>query len=145
MTPLPDPNVFLEQRLAYRVREYVAGGRSIDDPFTLAGLRTWMLCQAWPFPASSARLECLAVLSWSAICVIESEPEREVTVRNELSQQLAYLEDASARRPVSLDAFRAEQTCIAIYASLRKAAEPGSRRRELLGLPRFGDPDKLTP
>ena len=145
VTPPPDPHAFLEQRLAYRLREYVAGGRAVDDQFTFAGLRTWMLYQAWPFPASSDWLESLAVLTWSAICLIESEPEQEVTVRNELAQQLAYLEGSSARRPESLDAFRAQQTRVDLYASLRRAAEPGSRRREILGLPRFRFPDKLTP
>jgi hypothetical protein len=146
MKPLaqPQPSTLLEQRLSYRVRAWVADGRSIDTEFTLPGLRGWMLCQTWPSPAPTAWLECLAVLSWSAICMIDTEPDRELNIRQELARQLEYLDGASDRRPSSLDAFRLEQTRLDLYASLRKAAEPGSSRREFFGLPRFNTADKLT-
>lgn len=140
----PDPNTFLEQRLDYRVRAYAAGGRAMDVEFALAGLRVWMLSQTWPFPAPSAWLECLAALSWSAICAIDAEPEREANVRSELARQLDCLEVTAARRPTSLDELRSGQTCTDLYTSLRQAAEPGSLRRELLGLPRSGAADKAT-
>jgi hypothetical protein len=144
MTPLPVSSTLLEQRLAYRVRAWVADGRSLDAEFTLTGLRGWMLCQTWPFPAPTAWLECLAILSWAAICMIETEPDRESIVREELARQLDYLDGASARRPASLDAFRLEQTRIDLYSNLRKAAEPGSTRREFFGLPRFNSAERLT-
>jgi hypothetical protein len=144
MTPPRDPTSLLEQRLEYRVRAYAAGGRAMDAEFTLLGLRGWMLCQPWPFPAPSAWLECLAVLSWSAICSIDLEPEREGVVRNELARQLEYLDGADTLRPTSLDAFRLEQTRIDLYTSLSNAAKPGSSHRERFGLPRFNAADKLT-
>lgn len=144
MTSLPDPNTLLEQRLDYRVRAYIAGGRTVDPEFTLPGLRSWMLSQIWPLPAPSDWLECVAVLCWSAICSIESESEREVAVRNELRGQMDYLDGASPRRPRSLDAFRSEETRSELYASLRNAAAPGSARRESSGLPRFNAADKGT-
>jgi hypothetical protein len=144
MTPPPDQSTLLEQRLSYRVRAWIADGRSTDTEFTLPGLRGWMLCQTWPFPAPSAWLECLAVLSWSAICVIDTDPDQELVVRTEFARQLEYLDGTSIRRPVSLDAFRLEQTRIDLYTSLRKAAEPGSSRREFFGLPRFNSADRLA-
>lgn len=142
-TSSTDPIAQLEQQLAYRVRACVAGGRTIDTEFTLPGLRGWMLCQRWPDPAPSAWLECLAVLSWSAICAIDADPDQEVVIRGELARQLEYLDGAHVRRPQSLDAFRFEQTRLELYNSLRKAAEPGSSRREFFGLPRFNAADKL--
>jgi hypothetical protein len=144
MTPLPDPNTLLEQRLAYRVRAYVAGGRAMDAEFTLPGLQGWMLCQAWPLPPPTAWLECLAVLAWSAICSIENDPDREQSVRDELARQMGYLEGGETPRPASLDQFRLENVRLDLYASLRQAAEPGSSRRRLLGLPRFAASDKAT-
>lgn len=143
MKPSPNPIAQLEQQLAYRVRAYLAAGRTQDAVFSLPGFRGWILCQTWPSPAPSAWLECLAVLSWSAICAIDADPEREVIVRGELSRQLDYLDGANVRRPASLDAFRSEQTRDDLYTSLRKAAEPGSSRREFFGLPRFNAADKL--
>ncbi len=133
----------LEQQLSYRLRAYVDGGRNQDSIFTLSGLRSWMLCQAWPTPSSSAELEVLAVLGWSAICAIDDEPEQEVAVRGELGRQLDYLHGASVRRPASLDAFHAQQARQGLYRQLQRAAEPGSSRRAFFGLPRFNpkEPD----
>lgn len=133
----------LEQQLAYRVHAYLAEGRQQDSVFSLPALRMWMLGQTWPFPVPSTRLECLAVLSWSAICAIEAEPEREVVIRGELGRQMDYLDGANVRRPVSLDAFQPAQARIALYTNLRTAAEPGSSRRQIVGLPRFNAADKL--
>jgi hypothetical protein len=138
------PISVLEQRFAYRVREYVAGGRSIDPEFTLPGLRSWMLCQHWPDPAISRLVECLAVLSWSAICQVEAEPERELAVRSELAHQLDFLDGVDPHRPATLDTLLSPQGRTTTYANLRKAAEPGSSRRELWGLPRFNVTDKAS-
>lgn len=142
MTQSPKSIAQLEQQLAYRVRAYLGAGRTQEALFTLPGLRGWMLCQTWPFPAPSAWLECLAVLSWSAICAIDADPKQESMVRNELARQLDYLDGVGVRRPASLDAFRSERTRTELYASLRKAAEPGSSRRVFFGLPRFNPADK---
>ena len=137
MTRHTDPNISLEQQLAYRIAACLAGTRSIDLTFTLPGLRGWMLCQRWPEAAHSDRFECLAVLTWSAICSIDAAPERESIVLKELTQQIEYLGGTRVLRPASLDAFRSAQRRHDLYASLRKAAEPGSSRREFFGLPRF--------
>ncbi len=129
--------VRLEQQLAYRVRAYIAASPQRESEFTLSGLRIWMLSQSWPWAGRSAWLECLAVLSWSAICAIDAEPEREVVIQGELERQLDFLDGANVRRPSSLDAFRSDETRVEVYTALRAAAEPGSARRQSLGLPRF--------
>jgi hypothetical protein len=138
-----DPIAALEQRFIYRVHEYLADGRNIDAEFTLPGLRGWMLCQHWPEPAASTKLECLAVLSWTAICQVETEPDREREVRRELARQLDFLEGSSTDRPASLDALLSTKSRIGAYASLQQASEPGSARREDFGLPRFNAAEKL--
>lgn len=142
MPPNEQPINIFEQRFAYRVREYVAGGRSMDAEFTLPGLRSWMLSQRWPEPTDSLLLECLAVLSWSAICQVEAEPEQETVIRSELARQLDFLEGNDPHRPATLDTVLSMQGRNTTYANLRKAAEPGSSRREYWGLPRFNVSDK---
>jgi hypothetical protein len=144
MTQLPVLNAHLEQQLAYRVNACVIGSRTTEQIFTLSGLRGWMLCQSWPPQALSARLECLAVLSWSAICSMDVDPEREAIALNELARQLEFLGGARIPRPSSLDAFESAQTRHELYGGLRKAAEPGSSRREFFGLPRF-NPGQQSP
>jgi hypothetical protein len=139
-----DPVANLEQRFFFRVHEYLADDRSIDAEFTLPGLRGWMLCQKWPEPDASQKLECMAVLSWTAICLVESAPEREPDVRRELARQLDYLVGSSSQRPASLDAMLSNQSRELAYASLRNAAEPGSSGRESRGLPRFNVADKRS-
>jgi hypothetical protein len=138
-----DPIASLEQRFIYRVHEYLAFGRNIDAEFTLPGLRGWMLCQHWPEPSASTKLECLAVLSWTAICQVESEPDREGDVRRELARQLDFLEGSSSVRPTSLDAILSKKGRAGTYASLQAASAPGSARREDFGLPRFNAAEKL--
>lgn len=133
----PDPITVLEQRLAYRVLAYVADSRGISDEFTLRGLRGWMLCQKWPDPIASARLECLAVLSWTAICDVEAAPDSESEVRQELARQLDFLDGIINKRPATLDTLLTSQSRERAYGSLQAAAAPGSSRREKLGLPRF--------
>lgn len=138
-----DPIAALEQRFIYRVHEYLADGRSIDAEFTLPGLRGWMLCQHWPEPAASTKLECLAVLSWAAICQVESDPDRENEIRRELGRQLDFLDGSSAVRPASLDVLLSKKGRTGAYASLQQASQPGSARRESFGLPRFNAAEKL--
>jgi hypothetical protein len=137
MTRHADPDSNLEQQLAYRVAACLADARTTDPTFTLPGLRGWMLCQRWPEAALSARLECLAVLTWSAICSIDADPDQEPSVLKELAWQIEYLGGVRALRPASLDAFQSVQARRDLYGSLRKAAEPGLSRREFFGLPRF--------
>lgn len=138
-----DPVASLEQRFTYRLSEYLADRRNTDAEFTLPGLRGWMLSQSWPDPPASEKLECLAVLCWTAMCRMESEPERESEIRHELAGQLDYLDGSSNRRPASLVAALSTPARTTTYASLRQAAEPGSSRREGLGLPRFNAVEKL--
>lgn len=142
LTPA-DPIAALEQRFTFRVHEYLADGRSMDAEFSILGLRGWMLCQQWPDPPASQKLECLAVLTWTAICQVESDPEREREVRRELARQLDFLDGSSTKKPSTLDAVLSTKGRSGAYASLRKAAEPGSIRREHLGLPRFNAAEKL--
>ncbi len=142
LTPV-DPIAALEQRFIYRVHEYLADGRSIDAEFTLPGLRGWMLCQSWPEPPASAKLECLAVLSWTAICQVETDPDRESEIRRELARQLDFLDGSSSTRPATLDAILSTEGRTGTYTSLRQASEPGSNRREFWGLPRFNAAEKL--
>jgi hypothetical protein len=142
LTPV-DPIAALEQRFIYRVHEYLADGRNVDAEFTLPGLRGWMLCQKWPDPPDSPKLECLAVLSWTMICQVESDPERESEIKRELARQLDYLDGSSTKRPTTLDAVLSTEGRSGAYASLRKASEPGSTRREFWGLPRFNAAEKL--
>jgi hypothetical protein len=141
--PAPvDPVVALEQRFAYRVQMYLANSRGIDAEFTLPGLRGWMLCQKWPDPPPSATLECLAVLSWSAICRVNSDPDDEDAIRSELGRQFDYLTGQSSRKPASLDGLLSPKGRRSAYDSLREASAPGSSSRESLGLPRFNAADK---
>ncbi len=139
-----DPVANLEQRFFYAVHEYLADDRSIDAEFTTPGLRGWMLCQKWPDPTASQKLECLAVLSSTAICLVESDPDREGEVRRELARQLDYLDGSSSQRPANLDELLSSQSRAVAYASLCKAAEPGSSDRESRGLPRFNVADKRS-
>lgn len=136
------PASVLEQRFAYRIREYLAGGRTQDAEFSLPGLRSWMLCQQWPDPPESLLLECLAVLGWSAICQIEDRPADESAIRQELGRQLDYLEGHTTDRPPSLDHELSMTNRVRTYANLRHAAEPGSARRERWGLPKFNVTDR---
>lgn len=131
-----DPAATLEQRFFYRIQEYLADRRSIDAEFTLPGLRGWMLSQKWPDPPSE-KLECLAVLSWTAICQVESSPDEEDEIRRELGRQLDYLDGSSSLRPATLDTLLSADGRTEAYTSLRRAAEPGSSRREYWGLPRY--------
>jgi hypothetical protein len=144
MPTIEQPISVFEQRFAYRVREYLAGGRSLDAEFSLPGLRSWMLCQRWPDPDVSLLLECLAVLSWSAICQAEAMPDDEFLIRQELARQLNVLEGLEPLRPPTLDIELSMQKRTDTYADLRKAAEPGSSRRELWGLPRFNAAENVS-
>lgn len=141
--PPADPLVALEQRFAYRVQVYLANSRSIDAEFTLPGLRGWMLCQKWPDPPSSPTLECLAVLSWDAICQMDGQPDDEDAIRGELGRQFDYLTGQSSRKPATLDTLLSSQVRRTTYLNLREAAAPGSTSRESLGLPKFNAVDKL--
>lgn len=131
-----------EQRFAYRVREYVNGGRANNSEFSLSGLRGWMLAQNWPEPALSQRIHWLAVLSWSAIRQAEADPSREPEIRRDLGRQLAFLDGTSPNQPQSLAPLLAEHKQAEIYADLHEAAQPGSAVRSSLGLPRFNVEDK---
>lgn len=138
-----DPIAALEQRFAYRIQMYLANSRNIDLEFTLPGLRGWMLCQTWPQPPASATLECLAVLSWTAVCRMERQPADEDDIRGELAHQFDYLTGHQSRKPAALDALMSARGRRAAYASLCEAATPGSSSRVLLGLPRFNVAEKL--
>jgi len=142
LTPI-DPIAAMEQRFTYRIHEYLADGRNIDAEFTLPGLRGWMLCQSWPDPPESPKLECLAVLSWTAICQVESDPEREREIRRELARQLDFLDGTSSAKPTTLDDVLSTKGRKGAYSNLRQAAEPGSTRREFWGLPRFNAVEKV--
>mgnify|MGYP001411203049 CR=1 FL=1 len=141
--PPVDPNTTLEQRFAYRVQVYLANSRSIDAEFTLPGLRGWMLCQKWPDPPATSRLECLAVLSWAAICRADGEHDNEDDIRSELGRQFDFLTGQSSRKPATLDALLSPGGRRSTYTSLCTAASPGSASRETLGLPRFNAAEKL--
>lgn len=135
--------VALEQRFAYRVQVYLTDSRSIDAEFTLPGLRSWMLSQKWPDPPTSATLECLAVLSWDAICRVDRQPGEEAAIRDELGRQFDFLTGQSSRKPATLDALLSPGARSETYLNLCEAAAPGSSSRESLGLPRFNAADKL--
>ncbi|HET9662254.1 MAG TPA: hypothetical protein VFP05_18150 [Thermomicrobiales bacterium] len=132
----------LEQRLMYRLQEYLADRRGIDAEFTLPGLRGWMVSQPWPELPVPQRLECLSVLVWSAICQVDDAPEREGEVRHELMLQLEFLEGGHIEQPPTLAQVLSETARTAIYQDLRAAANPGSMRRATWGLPRFNAADK---
>lgn len=136
-----DPIAALEQRFTFRLAEYLTERRSMDAEFSLPGLRGWMLSQKWPDATASRKLECLAVLSWAAICQSEADPDRENEIRHELARQLDYLDGSSNHRPATLDSTMSTRE--STYASLRQASEPGSRGRVERGLPRFNVGDKL--
>lgn len=141
LTPV-DPIAALEQRFIYRVHEYLADGRNMDAEFSILGLRGWMLCQQWPNPPASQKLECLAVLTWTAINQVEADPDRERDIRRELGRQLDYLDGSSTKKPATLDTVLSAEGRLGAYESLRNAAEPGSSRREKLGMPRFNAQEK---
>ncbi len=137
--PLPplDPVVSFEQRLTFRIYQYLANDRNADAEFSLAGLRGWMICQRWSDPPASNTIACLAVLSWSMICQADAAPEQERALRYELGRQLDFLDGSSQMRPASLDVVLSQSVRDRVYADLREAAGPDSTRRQSLGLPRF--------
>lgn len=135
LTPIPQDNASLEQRLAFRVREYSSSRRDRDSVFALPGLRVWILSQAWPEPPISQQLECLAVLGWWAICSADTAPDREPAIRKEVRRLIAYLDGTSKLRPASVDQLLSERNRSRMYANLRAASEPGSERRRAAGLP----------
>lgn len=101
-----------------------------------------MISQPWPEDPAPQRLECLAVLVWSAICQVDDTPEREREIRQELIDQLDFLEGGRKEQPPGLQKILAETTRTALYQDLQLAANPGSTRRATWGLPRFNTAEK---